>query len=230
MIIAPLLAALQQKPYDIVLMDCQMPEMDGYEAAREITQRRQNNDARLKSDPLLIAVTANAMTGDRERCLSAGMHEYLSKPLKLDALRSLLERVQAQLGKPAGAIQALPPALQVSEERMDLSVIEGLRGLREPGQPDPLRQLVDLFLRDSHARIKALEEGLSADDSNKATAASHALKGSASNLGARRLASLSGSIEKHAKAGELSAAKTLLEPLKEEFLLVQDFLRVEVGK
>lgn len=226
------LTALEQKPYDIVLLDCQMPEMDGYEAARQITQLRQQGDPRLKSDPLLIAVTANAMTGDRERCLSAGMHDYLSKPLKLDALGGVLARVQHQLGTSLGS--GLPAAEEQvalpGEERMDLSVIEGLRTLREPDQPDPLRQLVDLFLRDSHARIQALEESLQADDAHKATAAAHALKGSASNLGARRLAALCNSVEKHTKAGELSAAKPLLEPLKEEFLQVQDFLHMEVSR
>lgn len=231
------LTALETKPYDVVLMDCQMPEMDGYEAARQIAERRQSQDPRLKSDPLLIAVTANAMTGDRERCLSAGMHEYLSKPLKLDALSELLQRVRLQLGKPPapepppGPTPTAAPSIQApAEERMDLSVIEGLRSLREPDQPDPLRHLVELFLKDSQARIKALEEALATADVPKAVAASHAFKGSASNLGARHLATLCGAIEKHAKAGELSAAKPLLEPLKEEFLHVQDFLHVEVSR
>ena len=89
------LAALERKTYDVVLMDCQMPEMDGYEATR--TVRRGGRHPRLR----IIAMTANAMQGDRERCLEAGMDEYLSKPTRIEDLRLALERFLTEQPAPA---------------------------------------------------------------------------------------------------------------------------------
>jgi two-component system, sensor histidine kinase and response regulator len=92
------LEALKNIPYDIIFMDCQMPEMDGYDAARRIRaqERRQNHGPSWKSSIHIIAITANAMEGDREKCIAAGMDEYLSKPIRLQELRLVLERWRAK--------------------------------------------------------------------------------------------------------------------------------------
>ncbi len=91
------LEALQSIPYDLILMDCQMPEMDGYDAARTIRMREQSSDpgAHSKSSIHIIALTANAMKGDREKCLAAGMNDYLTKPIRLQELQAALNRFQA---------------------------------------------------------------------------------------------------------------------------------------
>lgn len=233
------LAALHEKPYDLVLLDCQMPEMDGYEAAARIREDLATLHPRIRSRPILVAVTANAMSGDRERCLAAGMDDYLSKPLKLQDLAEALERTlgkirraEASSTETAGTLPPTTPspAATPGVVRIDLSIIQGLRELREPGQPDPMGQLVELFLRDSLPRLEQLSVALESGDIAKVVAASHTLKGSASNLGARCLSELCGTLEKHAKAGELTAARTVLEPLKEEFQYVQTFLRAEVER
>lgn len=225
------LEALQREPYDIVLLDCQMPEMDGYETARKIAELQAGPSCPLLSKPVLIAVTANAMSGDRDKCLAAGMHEYLSKPMKLSSLAEVLERTlpgQASRSNPQRSEEE--SAVALSTEDMDMSVLEGLRELREAGQPDPLAQLVELFLRDSAPRLVVIGDGLASGQASAVIAASHSLKGSASNLGARRLSMLSGIVEKHTKAGDLAAAKTVLEPLIGEFEKVKQFLRVEIER
>ena len=229
------LAALEREPYDIVLLDCQMPEMDGYEVARRITEYAKDPHSPLKSTPILIAVTANALSGDREKCLKAGMQDYLSKPMKLGTLAAALER-----NSPAGSVvgtevefESSKPELAVASEtqvEMDMEIIQGLKDLREPGQPDPLKQLVDLFLRDSQVRVDQLSAAAEAGNAAGIIASSHTLKGSASNLGARRLAAWSGQIEKEAKAGDLAAVKPLVEFLKREFLKVQSFLQTEIQR
>ncbi|HAM71954.1 MAG TPA: hypothetical protein DCM86_09960, partial [Verrucomicrobiales bacterium] len=227
------LAALEREPYDIILMDCQMPEMDGYETSRRIAELVRVTPPPLKSKPFLIAVTANAMAGDREKCLAAGMHDYLSKPLKLIDLSRVLERALLCVHPALEAsppVQGAPAPQESAGESMDLSVIQGLRELREPGQPDPLAQLVDLFLRDSLPRVAQIEAALLAGDAPAAAAAAHTLKGSASNLGARKLAALCATIEKQAKGGDVPAANTVLEPLKGEFQRVQSFLKAEVER
>ena len=228
------LAALVREPYDIILMDCQMPEMDGYETSRRIAELALLDPPPLKSKPFLIAVTANAMAGDREKCLAAGMHDYLSKPLKLADLSRVLERallcVRPTMLGPGPSRGIAQAEAEGDSSAMDLSIIQGLRELREPGQPDPLGQLVELFLRDAIPRVALIESALAAGDAAAAGAAAHTLKGSASNLGARKLAGFCAVIEKEAKGGDLSVANTVLEPLIREFQSVKSFLKAEVER
>jgi CheY-like chemotaxis protein len=98
------LSALKQVPYDIIFMDCQMPEMDGYEASRLIRQAEQASSASWKAPVRIVAMTANAMTGDREKCLAAGMDDYLSKPVRKAELQSAL----IKWAVPAKADQSSP--------------------------------------------------------------------------------------------------------------------------
>ena len=100
-----MLQAITQIPYDIILMDCQMPELDGYEATREI-RRRENSEGTLAHHPRrihIIALTANAMQGDRERCIAVGMDDYVSKPVRIAELQAALSR-----WRPAPAPEAVP--------------------------------------------------------------------------------------------------------------------------
>jgi CheY-like chemotaxis protein len=98
------LSALKQVPYDLIFMDCQMPEMDGYEAARIIRRAERVQDATWKSPIRIVAMTANAMTGDREKCLAAGMDDYLSKPVRKAELQSALMKwiIPQKVGSDSG--------------------------------------------------------------------------------------------------------------------------------
>jgi two-component system, sensor histidine kinase and response regulator len=216
------LEALQRVPYDIVLLDCQMPEVDGYEVARLI---RKEGCANFKSEPYLIALTANALPGDRERCLNAGMNDYLTKPVLLEALEGVFQRavlkVQPLLrGRSAEAV----------ESPIDLSVIGGLRELSEPGQPEPLLELIELFLKDAHPKLDRMNSALERKDFTTLALAAHSLKGSASNLGARRLSELCATLEKWAKVSDMTESANILLETFSEFHRVEAALVAETHK
>ena len=218
------LRALDQVRYDIILMDCQMPEMDGYEVTRCIRQKASASRQLPRWTPYIIALTANVLYGDREKCMAAGMNDYLTKPLHLSDLEGVLQR----------ALLKVHPVPRPESERgmavLDQAVIAGLRDLREPNQPDPLKELVELFLRDARSRLQKMDTAISQKDTFSLAAAAHTLKGSASNLGARQLAGLCLTLEKQAKTGELTETATILLEVKSEFQAVEKTLLVEMQK
>ena len=220
------LSALQRVPYDIIIMDCQMPEMDGYEVTGRIRQSGSDSYIHLRSAPYIIALTANAMRGDRERCLSLGMNDYLTKPLHLRDLESVLQRALLRI-QPA-SVAPLPVEEKPLPDVLDRTVINGLKELREPGQPDPLRELVELFFRDAEPRLKQMEAAATAGDMPKVAAAAHTLKGSASNLGARRLSALCAALEKQGKAGDASGACETMAEVVPAFAAVREILLKEL--
>jgi PAS domain S-box-containing protein len=219
------LAALDQAPYEVILMDCQMPEMDGYEAARRIRQRQTEAADPLKPAPYIIALTANVLGGDREKCLAAGMNDYVTKPLHLADLAAVLQRALPEARSPSRTATERP-----TRAVLDPSVIAGLRELRQPNQPDPLTELGELFFKDANSRLQKMQAALAAKDVPGLTYAAHTLKGSASNLGARRLAALCANLEKQAKLGELAEAATILLTVRSEFHTVEQTLLAEMQK
>lgn len=221
------LEQLAKDDKSIILMDCQMPIMDGFEATRRI---RADEKANPEIEPrYIIAMTANALRGDRERCLDAGMNDYLSKPVDLSRLSQALQRAAASVGiegatpvaptpnrgedyeEPFGSVDR---ASQSSDQpTVDLALLDGLRGLREGPDDDPLRELIDLFLGDTPKRLESIIQGVKECDLAKAATAAHSLKGSANNIGARPLAALCAGIEKTAKN-----AKTVPQPAIEALI------------
>ena len=210
------LAALQRVPYAIMLMDCQMPEMDGYETTWQI-RNREMEQARItpaKSKVYIIALTANTEAADREKCLAAGMNDYIGKPVQLAELEVALRRA---FTKPNAA----------NAGTIDPFVIAGLRQLREPNQPDPLTELINLFLQDAPTQFQILESAIAGRNMAAALTAASGLKGNAGNLGARRLASLFAEIEGHARIGGLADAIPVLEQARDEYTRVQSALELE---
>lgn len=204
------LNSLERCDYDVIFMDIQMPVMDGLEATRRI---RAGNSARRM--PQIIAMTANAMQGDRETCLAAGMNDYLSKPVKLEDIRAALDSCQKR--SRAAAVESASDRLLT----LDPAIIESLRSFQSEGEPDLLVELVGIFLEDAPERIGSLRKALAVGDGREIARLAHSLKGICANQGAQRMAAICAEIEKRAASGAL---ENLFETI---FLLEQEFARVQ---
>ncbi len=163
--------ALRNRAYDIILMDVQMPQLDGLEATRRIREEWRDNG------PRIIAMTANAMRDDREKCLAAGMDDYIAKPVNFQQLQAVLERHGTER-----RIEAKPS--------LDENVLDELRGLQEPGGPDIFSELIQLYLDDLPERIDGLRAAVETRDSAALRKEAHRLKGSSQQMGAARLSAL----------------------------------------
>ena len=214
------LDVLEEKAYTLVLMDVQMPEMDGFEATQAI-RARENGGRRLP----IVAMTANAMDGERQRCLEHGMDEYISKPFKTQELQDVLERLiaegheEAAWGPPSGDGASLPPG------EIDLSILKSLRSLVE--EETQYREMINLFLDDTPRRLAAMQRALVTADGAALEQAAHQLKGSCGSFGALGMVRLCMDIETLARLGPLSKAEDRLHDLEQEYQRVRMVLKSE---
>ena len=224
------LDALAQRRFDVVLLDVQMPEIGGLETARQIRARRPRAEG-----PWLIAVTANALRGDRDKCLSAGMDDYLSKPLKVADLKAALERcaepvAAARLVSPAS--DELPQAsrqLDVEIRVLDRASLEDLLELDE-GEGDILRETVDVFISSTPERIEALETALATSDFEAVERIAHSLKSSAATVGGLRMSELCKHLEHASAARVVAEAPELTRRIGKHFADLRSALSLEIGE
>jgi signal transduction histidine kinase/DNA-binding response OmpR family regulator len=214
------LTALQRQSYDVILMDVQMPEMDGLEASRRVN-RLLNADQR----PRIIALTANAMREDREACLAAGMDDYLSKPVQVSALQDVLERTGLWLKQRSSAAaiggtdlkSVLRATDGASQPAIDPTVLASLREMGESAGTDVCKDLLDLFRADAPPLLLAMRDAAERGDSRKLRESAHTLKGGAANLGARALAAVCAELEKKGREGTVEGARPLLAELDRHY-------------
>jgi len=204
------LQALEQKPYDVLFLDVQMPEMDGLETARQIC-RRWPADKR----PRIVAMTGNALLGDREKCLEAGMDDYISKPIRLGDLQAALERWgPTRSRKPDTSFLRRNSVLSV-EALLDQAIIAELREMPPTDGVSMLRELVDLFLESAPQRLTQISQSL--NEPAQLAFQSHALKSMSLNLGAKRVVELAQKLEELGRAGNTSDAAALFKDLEIAF-------------
>lgn len=215
-------AATARRSYVAVLMDCQMPRHDGYAATRDIRERDQG-----KPRLPIIAMTANAGPGARERCLAAGMDDYVAKPVTGVAIDEVLRR-WVPLASPPPPVA--PPVRRSSSPAIDLSMLHQLRATQRPGEPDIVAEVTAIFLNDAPARMSALREAASRGEIANAGRAAHTLKGSAGHLGARTLVALCARFEEKARAGADFDAAFAVEAIEQELARVCRALRGEAPK
>ena len=196
--------AIARTNFDAVLMDCQMPNMDGYTATAHI-RRSEQPGTRLP----IIAMTASAIEGDRERCLAAGMDDYIAKPVSPDDVSRALEHWvmnrRSQMPAPTSAGSSL-----------DRARIETLRNIGDP-PGDLLTRMIDAFIDDFPSSLASLNAAASSDDLPAASAVAHRLRGAAANLGATTLASFCAQLEHASNTAGAGIDHTLLTQLEAEF-------------
>jgi CheY-like chemotaxis protein/HPt (histidine-containing phosphotransfer) domain-containing protein len=223
---------LRQSRYDVVLMDCQMPELDGYEATRLVRQFEKEGLLPGLRASYIIAMTANALEGDRDRCIAAGMNDYISKPVKLPELQAALQQAVWSAAPAAAPTPPFPPAAAAGESLLvlDTTVLAALRDLRDPDEPDPVPELIQLFLQDAPQRLAALDDAVARTEASGVREAAHSLKGSSNNIGARRLAHLCDELEQKARKADLTDAPGQIAMIREELAKVRFVLEAESKK
>lgn len=198
---------VRQTPYDIVFMDCQMPGMDGYEASKLI-----RSEAGRPANPSLaiIAMTANAMKGDRELCLKAGMDDYVAKPVTPEALSFVLEKWIGRI--------VHRPSSPDTDGRARRDVLNIARLVEDfDGDMDAVREVIRLFLGSSDECMTNLAGSVTRNEPDKVRALAHTIKGSALNVGADVLAEAAARLENQARRGDLANADALLAVLDQEY-------------
>jgi PAS domain S-box-containing protein len=214
---AEVLEALARRRYDVVLMDVEMPVMDGLEASRRI-----NREWRAGRRPRIIAMTANAMQGDRETCLAAGMDDYLSKPIRREELAAALARFEPH------AIPAddSPPAEEEGDpDPVDLAQLEAA-----VDDPEFVRDLISTFLTDAPGLVGALRSSLEQRNLEELRRAAHTLKSNGRTFGATTLAVLSEELEHSAQTGALAGAAELVSRTEREYARVEGALEALAGR
>jgi signal transduction histidine kinase/CheY-like chemotaxis protein/HPt (histidine-containing phosphotransfer) domain-containing protein len=206
--------------YDLVLMDVQMPEMDGFEATQHIRRAEAGGAGQVP----IFGVTAHVMEEDRKRCLAAGMDEFLAKPVKLADLARSIGRLA-----PAHRASAAPSDVRAGGDEtppLDATQLEASTG----GDPAFTRDVVSLFLRDGAEALGALESSIAADAAPQVERRAHSLKGSCESVGAWPLAAVCRRLEQIGREGHLDAARDVLAEARREFERVRRALDRHVAK
>jgi two-component system, sensor histidine kinase and response regulator len=222
------LDAIAAKRYDLVLMDCQMPVMDGYMATRILRAREKKTGG---GHLHVVALTANALSGDSEACLAVGMDGYLSKPFTIQKLGSMLSKwlsverekepggAAEARGGPAGtATTQIPPPI-------DKTVLDGIRQLEGAGNHGFFERIISLYLSGAPGLLEGVLSAAEKGDMESLLRAAHTLKSSSANVGAIGLSDLCRKIEGKVRAGEpVAAGDPLLPKLEGEFRLAKEAL------
>jgi signal transduction histidine kinase/CheY-like chemotaxis protein/HPt (histidine-containing phosphotransfer) domain-containing protein len=209
------LSALASTEFDVVLMDCQMPVLDGFEATRQL--RRQEADAGSHHTPV-IALTANAMSGDSQLCLDAGMDDYIAKPYSRDKLLATLARWTQPATTPDSTASAdvQHPLATQETAAINAYAFQALRALQQSGRPGLLTRIIKLFNREAPRLLNEMRDAVGAQDAEALRIAAHTLKSNCANVGAQSLAATCRDIEQLARTSDIAAAAVPLITAEEE--------------
>jgi CheY-like chemotaxis protein/HPt (histidine-containing phosphotransfer) domain-containing protein len=211
--------ACARRAYSAILMDCQMPGMDGFEA----TARIRGGGGPSRNAPI-IALTASALPSDRERCLAAGMDDYLAKPITLADLRAALQKWTA------GGRQAVAEPTGRGGTGETPAMVTYLRGLQEDSSPRVVQEVIGTFLKTTPTRLRALREAATRGDVDTLHRAAHSLKGSFGQIRHDETARLAARLESITRGGRLDGAVEIVGALEDEFQRMREVLEAEMER
>ena len=232
----------QRSRYDMILMDCQMPEMDGFEATTKIREWERHES---RPPMPIIALTAHATPGDRDQCLAKGMNDYISKPFSMGQLqavlttwlplRSVTATQEALPSSQPSLMTNLPTASPPASDSdsafiVDRNAWKSITGLQRPGKPDVLAKILSLYLADSHDVVATLCQGMADENAQVVNQAAHSLRSRSAMLGAVSLSKLCRQLEDLSRQGQLNEAQPLVAPLTEAFAHASEIFRAELER
>lgn len=213
------IAAVQRVPYDVILMDCQMPEMDGYTAAREIRKWESSRQRHVH----IIALTAHTMKGDREKCLAAGMDDHIGKPVDIDELgRKLHDLFSVDSGAMAGDSKA---DVSAEPELIDLAALQAVA----EGDPAFLRELVRLYLTQSETLMSGLRVAVSARAAADVERIAHTLAGSSMAAGMQPIVPGLRELESRGRQGQVQATEPILQRIEQQYAGIRRVLEQHIS-
>ncbi len=211
-------AAAENCTYDLIFMDCQMPVMDGYEATGRIRRLEQQSGS---AGVPVIALTAHAMKGDREHCLAVGMDDHLSKPFTEQQLTSLLQKwLHGSDGNETQQEQKQAAPVEQTASVIDESVLDNYRRIQQPGKPDIIKRLVDIYLGSSPDILRKISDAGAKGDMEQLWQSAHSLKSSSANLGAITLAALCEMVEEMGRNNQGGNVSEMIEKIEKEYTRV----------
>ena len=199
------LDSLSRKKYNLIFMDVQMPEMDGLEATKHIINKYTES-----ARPRIVAMTANAMHGDREICLSAGMDDYISKPILIEEVQSIIEKwgtVNNSTNK------TINKTKMDKEELLDFNIIQGLKDLGGDDEQSFLTEVIGLYLEQAPGLMDNIKKYYYENEALKMSQEAHSLKGASLNIGAKKLSEICKSIELKGKANDMDGISEIIKEL-----------------
>jgi two-component system sensor histidine kinase/response regulator len=230
------LNAFSRSAYDLVFMDCQMPLLDGYQATADI-RRQEKNKGAIQHTPI-IALTAHALEGDKQKCIAAGMDDYMSKPFRSEEMLAMIERwagdrfaFKKKRMPPESEIQAAQPHDESEEKAsdpIDRSILHTLRELQIDGEPDFLERVVATYLENSFPLIGQLETAYATKNIDDMRLIAHRLKSSSANVGAMRLSEFNRMLEMDCTKNAGEDAEMMVSAIVSEFAVVKKALEMEI--
>jgi CheY-like chemotaxis protein len=237
--------AFKIEKYDLILMDCQMPVMDGYAASREIRKIEAQQGGHIP----IVAVTAHTLEGNRERCFESGMDDYITKPVKLEDLKFTIESALANLPNNVASDQSSSASTSTSATEvnqvsdgievnplsnenpaLDPKALDQIRGLDLGGDVHPLVELADLFIEDVPMRFERLRIGINSLNTQQVEESAHGILGSSGNMGAVGMTAQCIQIKENAKIQNWEVVQSAFAALIQEFERVKIALEVEKQK
>jgi two-component system, sensor histidine kinase and response regulator len=230
------LDAVRRGGYDMVLMDCQMPVMDGYEATRAIRawEAERPNSPHIP----IVALTANALVGDADLCLASGMDDHLAKPYSRNQLTATMTRwlsaelvTMAAQDRSEGVISGTAPLAHAPEQTATLNqrALDNIRALDPDGSAGVMAEVIEIFLDEATAQIATMKDALQLDNAKQLASTAHALKSASMNVGAAQMGELCRQLEQMGKSGSTAGAAAMVAALSKNFDGIAPLLRAEMG-